>query len=140
MIHVDALSQLTREWGYPRQFAWDGQNDCGVFANHAVELIRGKPAIKWPKYTTAAGAVRALKKMGFDHLDAAFDAHLFRLPEGTTPAQGDLFAVLPADGGPWNATAVSHGGWRGFGCFDAGRWVLADVQPENRVGAVWRVV
>jgi hypothetical protein len=136
---VQALSQLTREWGYPRQFEW-GQSDCAAFANRACELIRGVPALpNWPKYSTALGAQKALKKAGFEHLDAALDHYLERLPDGSVPKAGDLFAMSANQDGPWHATAISHGGWRGFVSQPGRSWILIDVKPEYRTGAVWRI-
>jgi hypothetical protein len=136
----DAVEQITREWAFPRNAEW-GVSDCIVMADRMTELVRDVPLIDpFPNYTTPTGALRVLKKLGHAHLNDALDARLQRLPDGEAPQLGDFFAVLGDDDGPWHATALSHGGWRGLVCQPDRTWMVADIASEFRTGAVWRII
>ena len=140
MNTVEALDQLTREWGYPRQFAW-GSSDCAQLTNRACELITGvSKLVDWPTYSTALGAKRALSRRNFHHLNDAFDFYLTRLPDGTIPQAGDIFSVTGNSDGPWDATCISYGGWRGLTCVSGQGYIVIDIAPEFRSGAVWGLV
>lgn len=88
------LANVQRE---PFQY---GRLDCGLFAAGAVAAMTGMdPARKWRgRYSTFKGALRALRKDGFDDQVAVARALFQEIPV-LTAREGD-WAVVDGDGGP----------------------------------------
>lgn len=66
----DRLAETVAAWT-GRDYEW-GAADCGRFASDCVAAVTGAPL--WPAlpaYSSEAGLARALKRAGFDSLDAA---------------------------------------------------------------------
>jgi hypothetical protein len=72
-----------------------GQHDCFVMACRTVEALTGEHPYPGVFYTTDSGAVKALRKRGFDRLGDAMAA-LFPEREAGYAQRGDL-AILAAD-------------------------------------------
>lgn len=65
-------TEATRKKFYGRPFKW-GSVDCVKMARfHAVKMKHRPP--KMPPYTTEIGALRAIKKTGFDSVDDIFSS------------------------------------------------------------------
>jgi len=68
-VRADA-TEATRLKFVGRAFEW-GKVDCIKMARfHAVKMGHKPP--KLPRYSTELGAIRAIKKMGFDSIDEIF--------------------------------------------------------------------
>jgi len=115
-----------------KAFEW-GRCDCvRMAALHVRRLGHRVALMKAGEYRNELGAVRALKRAGFDRLEDALDARFQRIPPAFALV-GDLIG-LPSDG-DWPALTVqlSHG--RVFG-FMEGR---AGVMHPKAFVAAWRV-
>lgn len=114
-----------------------GKRDCAQLAAH---LLRARgvatPPLKGVRYSSLAGAVKALRKSGCADLLAAIDAlGLVRIAPARAVA-GDLIAMPSGEGCPFGcALAVAAGNGRAFGFFDG---VGQSVVPHEYVAA-WRV-
>ena len=113
-----------------------GKRDCAVLALHALHKVgRGVPFLKGHKWTTEAGAIRVLRRLGFANLMEAVDAAGLERIAPARAMAGDIVA-LPCDDGPWGcALTVAVGNGRVCG-FMNGRGQV--VQPKAFVAA-WRV-
>jgi len=79
-------------------FAW-GSNDCATFAAGAIEAMTGEDLrASFGNYTTEAGAVRALRRAGFDGVGGVADRYFTRVTAGRA-MPGDLCLVPGDDGG-----------------------------------------
>ena len=87
-------------------FAW-GANDCCLFVADAVEAITGIDAAApyRGRYSTAAGAYRALKKYGTGAIADAWSAHFTEIPTHEI-GRGD---VVLFDNAGELASAISFG-------------------------------
>lgn len=93
-----------------RPFAW-GDDDCGIaWAGKLVEIVRGEPLkLKVPSYVTPTGAVRAMRKLGYDNLrDAAEGILGVPSQHPSTGAIGDL-ALIKTDGAIGYAFGIVNG-------------------------------
>lgn len=110
-----------------------GKRDCAVLALHALHGM-GVKGLKIGRYGTAAGAVRAMKKAGFDTLADGVDTVLSRIPPAAA-LPGDIIALESEPGCPFgSALTVAVGNGRVIGFFDG---VGAVIQPLKFVCA-WR--
>lgn len=94
-IHLEAY--LHDVWREPFVY---GQHDCGLFAAGAVKAMTGQDFAEEYRggYKTLAGALRRLKRKGFDsHADLA--ASLFEEIHPSAAQVGDLAAVKVSDAG-----------------------------------------
>lgn len=113
-----------------------GTHDCARLAAHAMHKMGVKvPLMKGVKYTTEAGAAKALKAKGFASLAAAVDAlGLNRIaPASTLP--GDIVAI-PTEAGAFGcALMVKADNGRVIGFSDG---VCAVFHPVEMITA-WRL-
>ena len=71
-------TELTRKKYEGRPFAW-GSVDCVKMARfHALKMGHTPPRL--PRYKTETGAIRAIKKTGFDSIDEIFASMFTRIP------------------------------------------------------------
>lgn len=112
-----------------------GKRDCARLACHLLHKIgKGVPFLKGHSWTTEAGAVRVLRRLGFADIMEAVDAlGLERIAPARAMA-GDIVA-LPAEGPFGCALTVAVGNGRLLG-FLEGRCQV--VEPKAFVAA-WRV-
>lgn len=127
----DSVEALIRQYsGAP--FAW-GRNDCvRLVARHLRALGHRVSLVKAGSYRSELGAVRALKRAGFDRLEDALDARFVRI----NPAEafvGDIIGL--ESGGEWPALTLACGHGRVFGFISD---VAAVMQPKSFKTA-WRV-
>jgi hypothetical protein len=94
-----------------KPFAW-GDHDCCTFAASCVEAVTGRQL--WvksaPSYRTAAGAKKALKKVGFDDLPSALDGVLGERKPVAMAQRGDVVLIDGADA-PGCAVVDLSGEW-----------------------------
>lgn len=119
-----------------RELQW-GEADCARLAAHTLRHLGvATPLAKFGRYTTAAGAMRALKRRGFADLAEVMDS-LGRVripPAAALPA--DIVA-LPAEDG-FVALTVALGNGRLLGFYSRPDGVRCSVlQPESFLTA-WR--
>lgn len=144
LIRRRDAAQATLDRFNGRALAW-GRDDCVRLAAFCARKM-GRPVslAKAGSYSSARGALTALKRAGFDSLEAAVDAQGF-VP--ISPAQalpGDLIGLPPVEDGPWLALTVYLGNGRIVGFRDgrcgAMQLHLGALTPDlaNRVRA-WRV-
>lgn len=113
-----------------------GKRDCAMMAKFHLRAM-GRPVKGFAghgPYHSIAGGVRQLKRMGFDSLLDAMDAHFDRV----TPAAvwlGDIVA-LPGEDGP-GALCVYLGNGRIFGYHQGA--VGAEILQPVALDAVWRI-
>jgi len=89
-----------------RPFAY-GPHDCVSFANGAVEAMTGKSVMPRLRYSTALGALRALKREGGVH--KAIAARLPEIPPATAQ-RGDVGTVLvDTPNGPTTSACIVLG-------------------------------
>lgn len=113
-----------------------GKRDCAALVRHLLHQAgRGVPFLKGQRWSTEAGALRVMRRLGFSCLADGVDAlGLQRIPPLAARA-GDIVA-LPCDGGPWGcALTVAVGNGRVFGFLGGVGQVM---QPNDYVCA-WRV-
>lgn len=72
--YVTFISEMRRQ-----PFSWQSASDCGVaWVGGAIEALTGERVIDTPKYSTAAGALRFMKRRG---VESAADFVGLYLPE-----------------------------------------------------------
>ena len=118
-------------------FAW-GRSDCARLAAFALRGLGHNPRLaRFGTYSTAIGARRALKRAGFDTIEAALDGMgLPRIPPAAA-LPGDIIALPSADDEAWPALCVALGGGRVLGFH--GEVGLAVVMQPEVWGLAWRV-
>lgn len=80
-------------------FIW-GVRDCATVAASMVrELTGSQPVQEWPNYTTARGAMRAVKRLGHDNLVDAVTAHLTPIEGGIDRRIGDIVGIQSVEEG-----------------------------------------
>jgi len=88
-------------------FIWC-ERDCATVAADAVRSLNPNHTLPvWPKYKNAVGALRAVKKMGYESLNDAVTNHLTPITDGTRFI-GDILTILAE--GEMDALAVYLGG------------------------------
>lgn len=112
-----------------------GKRDCAILAAHLLHQYGvAVPMMKGLRYSTEAGAIRALKRTGCRNLIEAVDALGFERIAPAAARTGDLVG-LPCEG-PWGcALTVAVGNGRVFGFVHG---VGHTLQPQAFVAA-WRV-
>lgn len=102
-----AQSTLDAYQGQP--FAW-GRRDCIRMAAHVLKALGYKPRLsRGGYYGTALGARKALKKAGFDTIEAALDGlGLSRVPYAFA-MPGDIVALPSAEDWPALGVVVAPG-------------------------------
>lgn len=97
-------------------FVW-GARDCAMFAADAIQAMTGDDVLAaWRgAYSSRFGALRALKRAGFDTLAELFDARLFR--RSGAPRAGDLICFHD---GPLNTSLIADGRGGAWGQEEAG--------------------
>ena len=107
-----------------RQFSW-GSVDCLKVARyHSIKMGHKPP--RPPRYSSLAGAIRALKKMGVSTCDELLDNHFLKIPPAAAIV-GDLLVSSGEDG--MDAIMISAGRWI-YG-FHEDSDVLEFILPEN---------
>ena len=123
---------IARFEGRPLKY---GRDDCTRMVAFALRRLGVRtPLLKAGSYSSALGAAKAMKRMGFDTLDQAVDA--IGLPR-IAPAMclpGDIIALPAEQHGVALMLAVGNG--RAFGYFD-GRFQVG--QPLM-FDAAWRSI
>lgn len=105
------------EGALKRPFEW-GRHDCGLFAADAVMSMTGTDhAAAWRgRYRTAIGALRLLRRSGYEDHVACVAAHLAEI-HPTLASVGDV-AVVASDDGPalgvWTGPGVAVPGHSGL--------------------------
>jgi len=112
-----------------------GKRDCAVLAAHLLHQYGvAVPIMKGLRYSTEAGALRALKRTGCKDIIAAVDSLGLERIAPAAARTGDLVG-LPCEG-PWGcALTVAVGNGRVFGFLDG----IAQVQIPSAFTAAWRV-
>lgn len=113
-----------------------GKRDCAILAAHLLHhLGRSVPPMKGARYSTEAGAFKALRRRGFGCLVEAVDSLGLERIAPARAVAGDLVA-LPSEDSRWGcALTVALGNGRVFGFIDG---VCQAVKPLAFVAA-WRV-
>lgn len=113
-----------------------GKRDCARLALHLLHRVgHGVPFIKGKMWSSEAGALRLLRRLGFSALSEAMDATGLERIAPARAVAGDIVA-LPAESEAWDCVlTVAVGNGRVFG-FMGGRGQV--VQPKQYVAA-WRV-
>lgn len=110
-------------------FAW-GSRDCCLFAADAVEAMTGADfAVRFRGYSTKFGALRALRRAGFQRV---FDAADATWPLGSRARTGD---VVGQPAWPLDALMIAHSPSQAWGQGEAGL-ILAPI-PANAI--IWSV-
>lgn len=137
LVRRAEIAQATLDRFKDRAFAY-GSADCVQMAafhlrgmGHQVLLSKGG------RYRTGVGAVRALKRAGFNSLSEAIDAFHFERIAPAAALVGDILALPHEEGAQLEALAVALGNGRVLGWHpDApGAAVLQPVMYEH----AWRV-
>jgi hypothetical protein len=112
-----------------------GKRDCAILAAHLLHQYGvSVPVMKGMRYSTEAGAIKALKRTGCRDIIAVVDALGLQRIAPAAARTGDLVG-LPCDG-PWGcALTVAVGNGRLLGFFEG---VCHVFQPQTYVAA-WRV-
>lgn len=131
-----AEAVLARFNGAP--LVW-GHTDCARLAAASLRALGHRVSLgRFGRYSSAAGALRALKRQGFDGLDAAIDAQLLpRIPPAAA-LPGDLVA-LPSDEPGWPALTVALGNGRVLGFREKDGALVCGVLQPNQWLCAWRV-
>lgn len=114
-----------------KPFVW-GKSDCmTMFRSHMVAMgVKGLP--KAPEYSSALGAKRALKTMGFDTVGDLLDSLLPRIaPAAALP--GDVIMVEGSDA--LDCVTISVG-FKAFGWHEDARGATVLVHRETK--GAWR--
>jgi hypothetical protein len=136
MVRRVAVAQAVVDRWRGRDFAW-GVADCG--RSIVAPVLKGMghkcPLARFGRYSSEFGARRALKRQGFDSMEAFLDAFpLMRIGHaGVLPA--DLVG-LKGEGG-WLSICVALGNGRVFGFASEVR--KAVVYQPYQIEAAWRV-
>ena len=130
------LTQNTLQEYLGKPFAW-GNRDCSTVAAFVANAA-GHDTPNPRGYKTAAGALRAIRKLGHKDLEALIDSLFERIPPASAlPA--DLIA-LPAEKG-WIALGVCLGEQRILAFVDHadGQGEVASIGPITVATHAWRV-
>ena len=129
-----AQAAVDRFKGEPWQL---GKNDCARMAAFVLRKMGHRPQLgKAGTYTTGAGAMRALKRAGFDSLAAALDGLGLERIAPASARVADIIMIpgeAPLDG----ALTIAVGNGRVLG-FHQDLGVAEILQPVAFIGA-WRV-
>jgi hypothetical protein len=126
-----AFTQSTRDQFAGEAFAW-GKVDCAKMAHFHLSQF-GHPVPNMPHYKSAGGARVALRAVGYETLEALFDAMLERIPPAAM-LPGDL--ALMEGQKPFDALTICAG-VKVFGWHEEHE-VLVNIRPLE-IKASWRV-
>lgn len=125
---------IKRFQGKPFAF---GKNDCARMVAFTTRQLGGRVTlVKAGSYSTAAGGVRALKRMGYDSLEAALDGMGYARIPPPLALPGDVLALPSEDGG--TALAVALGNGRALAYHQASD--TAEIIAPVEVAAAWRTL
>lgn len=99
-----------------KPFAWDTSGNCIHLARAQAKALKVKGVPTVPTFRTPLGARKALRKKGFDTMEALMDSLFPRI----APARmivGDI-GMVPGEA-PFNALVVSVGGGKVVGWHEA---------------------
>jgi hypothetical protein len=129
-----AQAAVDRFKGEPWQL---GKNDCVRLAAFVLRRMGHHPQLgKAGTYTTGAGAMRALKRAGFDSLGAALDALGLERIAPAAARVADI-VMIPGEAPLDGALTIAVGNGRVLG-FHEDMAVAEILQPVAFIGA-WRV-
>jgi hypothetical protein len=121
-----------------RSFAW-GRFDCVRLAASSMKALGHKVSLsKGGAYSSARGAVRALRRAGYDNPVEALDARLVRIPPASA-WPGDIVAFESGEDWPSLMVALYLGHVLGFMPDAAGALRCGVIAPEKLYVAAWRV-
>jgi hypothetical protein len=121
-----------------RDLVW-GECDCiRPAAFVARQLGRKFPLAKAGRYSSLKGAVLAIKRTGFDTLEAAIDDLGFPRIGYASALPGDLLA-LPGAGSDWVALFIYLGNGRALGFGDRDGREVCGVVKETEALWAWKV-
>jgi hypothetical protein len=111
-----------------------GKRDCAILAAHLLHQYGvSVPVMKGMRYSTEAGAIKALKRTGCADIVAVVDALGLQRIAPAAARTGDLVG-LPCDG-PWGcALTVAVGNGRVVGVLEG----VGQVQIPSAFVAAWR--
>lgn len=102
---VDQTSEVIARFR-DKPFAWNTRGNCIHLAKAQARALKVRtPTV--PRFTTYAGAVKALKATGCETLEELLDRHLRRIPPAMMIV-GDI--VMVPGQAPFNALAIAAGG------------------------------
>ncbi|WP_426041499.1 DUF6950 family protein [Brevundimonas sp. TWP2-3-4b1] len=114
-----------------------GSRDCAKLAAHVLHKLNRKvPFLKGVRWSSEAGGVRALKRLGFDNLLEAVDATGLSRIAPAAALVGDILALPTASS--IGALSVAVGNGRVLGFID-GELAATIIQPSDYVAA-WSVL
>lgn len=122
-----------------RPLVW-GREDCARLAAFVMRRLGHKPSLaKAGSYSSATGALRALRRLGYETLADAVDAQgLLRIPPAMArPA--DIIGLTPEEAGPWCALTVALGNGRVLGFQGGQARILQPNQPALSSAIAWRL-
>ena len=121
-----------------RPFDMTKRRDCARLAGHLLHhLDVAVPPLKGARYSTPAGALRAMRRLGFASLVEAVDSLGLERIAPARAVTGDLVALEAGEGDPFGCVlTVSVGNGRVFGFIDGKGQAL---QPHKFITA-WRTI
>ncbi len=134
VLRVEAAEAAVREFlNQPLEY---GRRDCARMAAFVLKRLNYHVSLtKVGRYTTAIGGVRALRRLGYDSMEAALDGFgMPRIP---------LASVLPADiiavpsGERWPALWIALSGRRVLGWHGSSE-LACIIEPHGQHIAAWR--
>lgn len=115
-----------------KPFAY-GQHDCvRLVAAHIREMGHKVSLLKGGAYKSEFGAVKALKRAGFDTLEAAIDSRFDRIAPASA-VTGDIIGLQSS--GDWPALTIALSNGRVLGFMDG----ICGIMQPNAYMAAWRV-
>jgi hypothetical protein len=134
VLRVAAAEAAVQEFlNQPLQY---GRRDCARMAAFVLKRLGYHVSLaRAGRYTTALGGVRALRRLGYDSLEAALDGFgMARIPlAAALPA--DIIAVPSED--RWPALWIALSGNRALGWHQSSEHACI-VEPRGEHIAVWR--
>ena len=122
-------------------FDW-GSADCAHLVSLVlIELGHPDPLKSFRRYTTEAGAKRALLKAGFTDIDDVLDQKvgLIRIaPASALPA--DIVAIPGGDAGEWSALGVVMDADRVIAFADMGQGARGELGSLTAATTAWRSI
>lgn len=132
-----AATQATLDEWRGKAFDWNScvEATCvHMLDAHLRNMGHEPPTI--PKFSTATGALKALRSAGWDNLESMLDDLLDRLPSVSFMQLGDV--VLAEGEGPFDAIFICAGPMKVFGWHETrDDLVIVDVNLDQLKGA-WR--
>lgn len=140
LIERVKAAELAQRTFHERPFEW-GRNDCAYLISTVLTALgHPNPLKDFRKYSTEAGAMRALMKLGFATVEEVLDESL-KL-ERITPAAtlpGDIVGI-PGEGDTGHALGVVLDADRVLAFCDLGNGVRGEVGSLTAATIAWRAV